>query len=164
MEKLKVLFVCLGNICRSPSAEVIFAHIVEREGFEKIIHTDSAGTIGYHSGEQADSRMKAHAAARNYHITHTARKFNPAKDFKYFDYIIGMDDVNYTDLQLLDVKNEFSGKLKKIVDYSSDPDTEEVPDPYYSGSDGFEIVLDILEDACENLFKLMKNEINSRNN
>lgn len=164
MDKVKVLFVCLGNICRSPSAETVFKYIVNREGFENIIEIDSAGTVGYHAGEKADARMRTHALARGYNITHIARKFNAAKDFKYFDYVIGMDDSNYSDLQSLDGKNEFADKIKRIVEYSTNPETKEVPDPYYSGPEGFENVLNILEDACKNLFKEIKNEITSKDN
>ena len=164
MDKIKILFVCLGNICRSPSAETVFRHIVSREGYENKIEIDSSGTIGYHAGEKADARMRTHALARGYNITHIARKFNAAKDFKHFDFIIGMDESNFSDLQSLDSKNEFSHKIKKMVQYSKNPKTKEVPDPYYSGPDGFENVLDILEDACENFFKEIKNEIASKNN
>jgi protein-tyrosine phosphatase len=164
MDKIKVLFVCLGNICRSPSAESVFKHIVKQNGFENQIEIDSAGTIGYHAGEKADPRMRTHAAARGYNITHIARKFNPQKDFDYFDYIIAMDDSNFTDVSTMDARNEYSNKIKKMIEYSIISDVKEIPDPYYSGPEGFEKVLDLLEDACTNLFEEIKDELASKSN
>ncbi|MBZ0200822.1 MAG: low molecular weight phosphotyrosine protein phosphatase, partial [Ignavibacteriaceae bacterium] len=91
----KILFVCMGNICRSPAAEGVFKALVKQNGLEDFFEVDSAGTIGYHAGEQPDVRMKKHALKRGYNLIHAARKFNPLRDFDYFDYIITMDDENF---------------------------------------------------------------------
>ncbi len=158
MEKIKVLFVCMGNICRSPSAETVFKHFVSKKGLADKFEIDSAGTIGYHEGEKADARMRTHAAARGYNITHIARKFNPSKDFEKFDYIITMDDSNYSDVLATDVKRIFLNKIKKMKDYATDKSVTEIPDPYYGGPSGFEHVLDLLEDTCNNLLNTIQNE------
>ncbi|QQS38128.1 MAG: low molecular weight phosphotyrosine protein phosphatase [Ignavibacteriales bacterium] len=159
MNKLKVLFVCMGNICRSPSAEIVFQNIVDKNGLTGKFEIDSAGTIGYHEGEKADARMRMHASTRGYNITHLARKFNAKIDFEKFDYILVMDDDNFRDITNQDKQNKYIGKIKKITDYSTDKMVTEVPDPYYGGPSGFEKVLDILEDSCENFFSSIKNEI-----
>lgn len=155
----KVLFVCMGNICRSPAAEGIFRKLVETEKLENIIKIDSAGTIGYHSGEMPDARMRSHALKRGYELSSRARQFNPAKDFEEFDYIVTMDNDNYSDITELDNKNIYKNKIIKMCDFSSDKSVKEVPDPYYSGATGFEFVLDILEDATKNLLKIIKSDV-----
>jgi protein-tyrosine phosphatase len=152
----RVLFVCLGNICRSPSAEAVFNALIKKEGLTGSIQCDSAGIAGYHIGEPADQRMQSHAIRRGYRLTSVARKFNPETDFEAFDYIVGMDDENVNDLQNLASSNEELNKIYKITDFSSGAGHESVPDPYYGGSDGFELVLDILEDACEGLLNEVK--------
>jgi len=152
----RVLFVCLGNICRSPSAEAVFNALIKKEGLTGSIQCDSAGIAGYHIGEPADQRMQSHAIRRGYRLTSIARKFNPETDFDAFDYIVGMDDENVNDLQNLASSNEELNKIYKITDFSSEAGHDSVPDPYYGGSDGFELVLDILEDACEGLLNEVK--------
>ncbi|MHB1687951.1 MAG: low molecular weight protein-tyrosine-phosphatase [Ignavibacteriaceae bacterium] len=159
MTKKKILFVCLGNICRSPAAEGIMSRMIKFEGLENQIEVDSAGTIAYHTGEHADPRMRKHASQRGYDLTSLARKFNPEKDFKKFDYIITMDNQNYEDVLSIDIKNEYAFKVFKMVQFCKSHKVDAVPDPYYSGSEGFENVLDILEDGCQNLLKKIKNEI-----
>ena len=161
MIKKKVLFVCLGNICRSPAAEGIMKSIIKKNDFDKYIEVDSAGTIGYHAGEPPDERMQASARKRGYILDSLARKFNPKKDFTYFDYIVAMDNENYYSLLDLDKERKYSNKIHKIAGFSSLKNYDEVPDPYYGGSSGFEIVLDILEDACLGLFIKIKEEIES---
>jgi protein-tyrosine phosphatase len=149
--KKRVLFVCLGNICRSPSAEAVFNGLVKKNGLEDDIECDSAGTAGYHDGEPADQRMQSHAIRRGYRLTSIARKFDPSVDFDDFDYIIGMDDDNVNDLQDMASNVEDLNKIYKMTDFCSRGGHYSVPDPYYGGSEGFELVLDILEDACEGL-------------
>jgi protein-tyrosine phosphatase len=160
---IKVLFVCTGNICRSPAAEGIFGKLVRDANLENDISIDSAGTIGYHSGELPDSRMRKHASARGYNLDSRARQFNPMKDFEEFDYIITMDDYNYTDLIQLDRKKLYTNKLFKMADFISDKNISEVPDPYYGGAEGFEFVIDILEDGTKNLLTKIKKDL-ERNN
>ena len=154
---IKIIFVCLGNICRSPSGEAVMNAVVEKAGLSDKIECDSAGTIAYHAGEPADPRMKKHALKRGYDLTSIARKFTHY-DFEEFDYIIAMDRNNYTDLLTLDKEAEFVEKISMMTSYCTDHDDEEVPDPYYGGPQGFEHVLDLLEDACEGLLNKIKTD------
>ncbi len=151
-----VLFVCLGNICRSPSAEAVFNALTRKEGLSDSVRCDSAGIAGYHIGDPADQRMQCHAIRRGYRLTSVARKFNPETDFDEFNYIVGMDDENVNDLQNLASNTNELDKIYKITDFSSEAGHESVPDPYYGGPDGFELVLDILEDACVGLLNEVK--------
>ncbi len=155
-KKIKVLFVCLGNICRSPSAEAIFRGFVEKKGLEDIFEIDSAGTSGYHQGEPADARMRRHASKRGYKLTSLSRKFNPGADFDHFDVIIAMDRDNLHDLQKMARSKEDEKKLSLMTDFSSAFDYSYVPDPYYGGDQGFELVIDLLEDASSGLFNRIK--------
>lgn len=151
MSPKSILFVCMGNICRSPMAEGVFLHILKREHREHDFVVDSAGTHGYHVGELADSRMRMHAARRSYSLESRSRKFI-RNDFEKFDLIIAMDDANFDDLcdmaNTIDEKN----KIVRMTDYCTRHQATHIPDPYYGGERGFEYVIDLLEDACENLF------------
>lgn len=151
MDKTKILFVCMGNICRSPSAEAVMKKLVEDKGLSDQFFIDSAGTIGYHSGEPADSRMKRHADNRGVKLTSISRQVNPSVDFESFDIIVGMDDANMSDLYSVAPNENGRKKLVKMTDFCQSTCVNSVPDPYYGGSAGFEKVLDILEDACEGL-------------
>lgn len=151
MDKKKILFVCLGNICRSPAAEGIMKSLVAKKGLEKFISVDSAGTIGYHTGDQPDTRMMAHASKRGYHLNHSARKFDPISDFEYYDYIITMDNSNYADINALDRNGKYKNKIFKMIQFLDSNEVDEVPDPYYLGPQGFENVLNVLEEACNGL-------------
>ncbi|MBW7887483.1 MAG: low molecular weight phosphotyrosine protein phosphatase [Bacteroidetes bacterium] len=150
----KVLFVCLGNICRSPAAEGIMKK--KAEGLP--IEIDSAGTAGYHIGELPDSRMRSHASKRGYHLTSRARQFDAAVDFEKFDYIVVMDENNKRSIEYLDRRKHYHQKISLMTEYCQTMQADEVPDPYYGGPDGFEHVLDILEDACSGLLKKIMNE------
>lgn len=146
----QILFVCLGNICRSPAAEAIMTALVEEAGLSEQIICDSAGTIGYHSGNPADSRMRHAASQRGYAVTSISRQVK-SSDFKTFDYIVAMDDSNVRNLWRMDENGQYRDKIVKMTDFCSRLKASEVPDPYYGSGDGFERVLDILEDACSGL-------------
>jgi protein-tyrosine phosphatase len=163
MIKKKILFVCMGNICRSPAAEGIAKKILENKGLNKSIEIDSAGTLGYHTGELPDQRMIKHASKRGYTLDSTARQFNQKKDFDYFDYIVTMDDNNYSEITSLDKKSKYSYKVFKMVSFCNKIKVNEVPDPYYSGSQGFEFVLDILEDSVDGLISKVEDDIRREN-
>ena len=163
MKKKKVLFVCLGNICRSPSTEAVLKKFIKDENLEDKIEVDSSGTIAYHEGESSDPRMQTHAAKRGYVLDHIARKFNSEKDFIESDYIITMDNKNYSDVISLDIKEKFRNKIFKMSQFAGNINFNEVPDPYYKGAEGFEEVLDILEDACKVLLEKIKDDIESGN-
>ncbi|MBI9103494.1 MAG: low molecular weight phosphotyrosine protein phosphatase [Spirochaetales bacterium] len=152
---INILFVCLGNICRSPSGEGVFKALVEEEGLEENFFIDSAGTSAYHVGEAADSRMRKHAAKRNIRLTSRSRQFRK-DDFKEFDIIIAMDKSNYRDITAMDRHGEYYEKVKMMTDFSSGYQKIDVPDPYYGGDSGFEEVLNILDDSCRGLLMELK--------
>jgi protein-tyrosine phosphatase len=151
MEKKKILFVCTGNICRSPGAETIFKQMVQNKGLDKQFEIDSAGTTAYHVGELADKRMRAHAKKRGYNVNSISRKFNPNHDFDHFDMIIAMDDEHIFSLKRRARNDDDLQKIHKMTDFRRKWDYDEIPDPYYGGEEGFELVLDLLEDSCEGL-------------
>jgi len=153
-----VLFVCWGNICRSPSAEAVFRALVEKEGLSGKIACDSAGTISAHCGEPADMRMRRHAIRRGYRLDSISRIIDPS-DFDRFDYIIAMDDKNINDLDHFIRTPHDRSKITKMTDYCSFYTNTSVPDPYYGGDEGFELVLDLLEDACRGLIEVIKKEL-----
>ena len=154
-ETKRILFVCLGNICRSCTAEEVMRTILRREGLDKAIEVDSAGIISYHQGEEADPRMRAHAARRGYYITHLSRPVRTT-DFEDFDLIIGMDDSNISRLHDLAPSLEAEEKIHRMTEYCTHIVADHVPDPYYGGAQGFENVIDILEDACEGLLTVVR--------
>lgn len=150
-DKTKILFVCLGNICRSPAAQGIMQQLVTDATLDQYYTLDSAGTYAGHAGELPDKRMRIHAARRGYELTHRSR---PVKtyDFDKFDIIVAMDDSNYYNLKNLAPSPEAESKIVRMTDYCRrHPYYDAVPDPYYEGASGFELVLDLLEDACQGL-------------
>ncbi|BBM81811.1 low molecular weight protein-tyrosine-phosphatase [Candidatus Uabimicrobium amorphum] len=153
-----ILFVCLGNICRSPAAEGIMNKILSDKQLTHKYTCDSAGTTGYHTGESADARMIAHAKKRNYDLTSRARQFDPSSDFEKFDYIITMDQHNYENVRDRNYDKQHHHKIHPMVSFCTKHQVDKVPDPYYGGAQGFERVLDILEDACHGLLKHMEDE------
>lgn len=159
---IKILFVCTGNICRSPAAEGIMKKKLIDYGLDKYVKVDSAGTIGYHAEEQPDERMQMHALKRGYTLDHLARKFNPNTDGDKFNYILIMDDYNYDALVRMDTSNKYKSKIFRTTDFSSNKEIHEVPDPYYGTGEGFERVLDILEDSIDNFIKFIQREIEKR--
>ena len=150
-KKYSVLFICLGNICRSPAAQAVMQAMVDERGLTERFYIDSAGIGGWHIGDLPDKRMRVHARPRGYELTHRARKVT-ASDFDEFDLIVGMDAGNIDDLNSLAATIEQQDKVVMMGDYIRRyPNYDHVPDPYYEGSEGFELVLDLLEDACDNL-------------
>ena len=152
---VSVLLVCMGNICRSPTAEGVLRTLVEREGLAGGFEIDSAGTHGYHIGAPPDSRASAAAQRRGYDLSALrARQVNEL-DFKHFDCILAMDRDNLSLLQRA-CPTEHRHKLGLFLEYAVNCDVDEVPDPYYGGQDGFEQVLDLVEDAARGLIAAMR--------
>lgn len=155
--KTKILFVCLGNICRSPLAETIMNDLLEKRGLQDFYSVDSAGIIDYHEGERADYRMRCHASFRGYDITHLSRPVQKS-DFEKFDLIIGMDNQNVRDLQSLAETEQQRDKIQKMTIYCPEFNRDTVPDPYYGGDAGFELVINMLEKACANLIDALEQQ------
>lgn len=152
----RILFVCLGNICRSAAANGIMEQVIKRESLDSQIEVDSAGTYGGHRGELPDARMRAAAAARGYNLTHRSRRITE-DDFYDFDYIIVMDEMNYESVSRLAPERKYLDKVYRFVEFCSNhPQWSYVPDPYYEGREGFELVLDLLEDGCEGVLNRVK--------
>jgi protein-tyrosine phosphatase len=152
----KLVFVCLGNICRSPTAEGLFIHKVNQKGLDNYFYIDSAGTAAYHVGESANSKSQATANKHGVHLPSKARKFEYA-DLEEFDLILAMDSENLSNIKELDRKNKFSEKIKMMREFDPEPGNGEVPDPYYGGQEGFENVFRVLDRSTQALL----NELNS---
>ena len=150
METFKVLFVCMGNICRSPAADGVMHQMVRAAGLADLILIDSAGTGGWHAGEAADPRMRKHAKLRGYSLDSIARQVTEA-DFEDFDLILVMDEQNLRDIRPFNPDGKLMHKVKLFCEFAEDRDETEVPDPYYGGEAGFEQVLDIVENGCQHL-------------
>ena len=154
--KQRIIFVCLGNICRSPAAEAMLRVLVDREGLSDMVEIDSAGTYGGHSGERSDPRMRRAAEARGIPMTHRARQVRE-EDFERFDMVIAMDDNNYENLFRLAPDRAAQQKIYRFREFlRHHPDWSYIPDPYYEGHEGFELVLDLLEDGCAVLLEEIK--------
>lgn len=150
-QPVRLLFVCLGNICRSPAAQGIAESIVADRSERSKIECDSAGFYGGHAGDLPDGRMRGAAYARGYRLTHRARRIRES-DFEDFDLLIGMDDYNIRDLHDLAPSGEDERRIASMADFAlNHPGDHCVPDPYYEGAAGFELVLNLLEDACATL-------------
>lgn len=152
----QVLFVCLGNICRSPSAEAVFNAFIEKNGLGDKLCCDSAGITAYHTGELSDYRMRQFAQKRGFELTSVARPFDAITDFDRFDYIIGMDKQNVSDLKGRSRNENDRKKIYLMTDFCTGQAYDSVPDPYYGGAAGFELVLDILEDGCDGLIRKLQ--------
>ncbi len=148
----KILFICLGNICRSPMAETVMQKLIDDAGLGHDILVDSAGIISYHEGEPADSRMRMHARRHGYNITHISRPIRTT-DFYNFDLIVAMDESNYDKLIQMAPGIDEERKVVRMADYRVDKVMDHVPDPYYGGDQGFENVIELLEDACRGLLQ-----------
>lgn len=145
-----ILFVCLGNICRSPAAEGVFLQQLEARGLGDAIRVDSAGTGAWHAGERADPRMRAAARARGIELGSIARQITP-RDLEEFDLILTMDADNLAQTRRLDPRGRFHDRIRPLASYCRHQRVEAIPDPYAGGPEGFEHVLDLLEDACDAL-------------
>lgn len=152
----RVLMVCMGNICRSPTAEGVFRYFVEEAGLGDSVAVDSAGTHAYHTNEPADRRAQAAAERRGYSMADIRARRVQADDFERFDYIIAMDRDNL--VMLIDQADvQYHEKIRLFLEYSSVQESE-VPDPYYGGAAGFERVLDLVEDASRGLLETLRNK------
>lgn len=148
---IKVLFVCLGNICRSPTADAVLRQKIQAAGLVDQVEVDSAGTSNWHVGKAPDARSQAAAARRGYDLSILRARQVTQKDFDEFDYVLAMDYDNLSDLKALKPAQARTQPQLFLKTFGSDNYTSEVPDPYYGGDQGFEKVLDMLEDACANL-------------
>ena len=153
MEKIKVLFCCMGNICRSPTAEGVFLSLLEKRGLSQRVEVDSAGTHGhYHAGEQPDRRAREAASGKGVDLSGLRARRVHAKDFERFDYVLAMDIDNYNGL--IDICPEgFDDRVRLFMDFAPELGIREVPDPYYGGPAGFEHVYQMVEQAAERLLE-----------
>ena len=152
---MKILFVCLGNICRSPTAEVVFRAVAAREAPELMIEVDSAGTAGYHIGEPPDLRTRQAASRRGYDMSSLRARIVEPRDFEDFDFILAMDREN---LKVLNHRAPVQARdrVRLFLEFAPDAATTEVPDPYYGGPNGFEEVLDLVEAATQGLLQHLR--------
>ncbi|MCY4643317.1 MAG: low molecular weight phosphotyrosine protein phosphatase [Bacteriovoracales bacterium] len=153
----RLLFVCLGNICRSPAAHAIMEKGVKDRGLDHRFFIDSAGTSGWHQGKLPDSRMRAHGLKRGFELTSLSRPFVP-EDFEKFDHIYCMDRSNLQNVLALTRDETQKSKVRLMCEYAKNFPDEEVPDPYHGSDDGFKYVFDLLEEACEELLKELTSE------
>jgi protein-tyrosine phosphatase len=156
------LFVCLGNICRSPTAEAVFRHLVAAEGLSDRIRIDSAGTGDWHVGEEADPRTRHAAKRRGIAVEGRARQVT-SKDFEKFDYLVAMDASNRRNLLAMAPNAELASKVHLFRDFDPEsPRNSDVPDPYYGGDEGFETVLDICDAAARGLLAHIRRDLEAR--
>lgn len=146
----RILFLCMGNICRSPAGHCVFQHLVDEAGRSNEFEIESAGTIGFHVGQPPDARMQQSMRARGIPIIGHSRKLE-REDLCYYDLILAMDHENFNDARLLDPSGKYHDRIRLFCDFCTQHDEREVPDPYYGGAGGFEHVLDLIEDGCRNL-------------
>jgi protein-tyrosine phosphatase len=154
MAPVRILFVCMGNICRSPAAECVFRKRAESRGLGALVDVDSAGTTGYHAGDLPDARITEAGRKRGYVISGTSRQVT-ARDLETFDLIIAMDMANLRELHRLDRDGGARDKIHLFLDFHHDPPFREVPDPYYGGPEGFHKVLDLVESASDGLLNML---------
>lgn len=151
----RVLFVCTGNVCRSPMAEGVFRHMVRQAGLEDVVKVASAGTHGFHAGEPADKRAQAAALRRGYDISDLRARVVDEAALEEYDLILAMDWDNLSALQQLGPKRTHH-KMQLLMRFASDHESATIPDPYYGGTQGFEQALDYVEDACNGLLELAR--------
>lgn len=154
----RVLLVCMGNVCRSPTAEVVLRVFIKNNNLGGKVEVDSAGTHGYHVGEAPDGRTQRAAAVRGYNLSQVRARKVARQDLDYFDLILAMDKSNLDNLQRM-ASPEQRQKLKLFMEYSKNYDDDEVPDPYYGLGHGFDLVLDMVEDASKGLVDELKSKL-----
>lgn len=157
-QKVAVLFVCMGNICRSPTAEGVFRRLLEREGMSALVEVDSAGTHDYHLGRPPDARAQRAALQRGIRLADLRARQAGAEDFRRFDYVLAMDRDNLRLLSAL-CPPGYEQRLRLLMDFAPDLGLREVPDPYYGGTSGFDRVLDLVEAAAEGLLQEIRRHI-----
>ncbi len=157
-QQIRILFVCMGNICRSPMAEGVFKHFTVKAGLAEKIVSDSAGTHDYHIGEPPDPRAQRSAGKRGYDLSRLRGRQVSPRDFDEFDYVLAMDEMNLRLLQR-QCPAQHAHKLKLFMEFGADPGVREVPDPYYGGAEGFEQVLDMVEQAARGLLDHLRGRI-----
>lgn len=155
MQRRRILFVCLGNICRSPAAEIVFRQQAADAGRSDEFHIDSAGTIGHHQGSPPDPRMSEALKRQGFTVSGRARKIQ-AKDLETFDLIVTMDESNLADVRGLDPGGKFHPKIRPFVSFCREHDDLRVPDPYYGGQRGFDHVIELLKDGCAGILDELK--------
>jgi protein-tyrosine phosphatase len=157
----RILFLCMGNICRSPAGHCVFQHLVDEAGLSDQFEIESAGTIGFHVGSPPDSRMQEVMRERKIPVIGRSRQLG-SSDLEYYDLILAMDKENLEGARSLDPKGQYHDKIKLFCEYCSEHPETEVPDPYYGGDRGFDHVMDLIEDGCRNLLnELIRNSSNS---
>lgn len=157
-QPIKILFVCMGNICRSPMAEGVFKHYVAQAGLQDLIASDSAGTHDYHVGDPPDPRALRASERRGYDLSALRGRQVSRGDFGEFDYLLAMDEANLRALERL-CPSQHAHKLKLLMEFSTGPALREVPDPYYGGEPGFERVLDLVEQAAQGLLDHLRRRL-----
>ncbi|MFV0371484.1 MAG: low molecular weight protein-tyrosine-phosphatase [Azonexus sp.] len=155
---IRILMVCMGNICRSPTAEAVLRHFVRQHGLGDQVEIDSAGTHGYHVGEAPDSRTQRAAAVRNYDLSQLRARKVAYQDLDYFDLILAMDKNNFDNLQRMATPEQLP-KIRLFMEYAKNFDDHEVPDPYYGLGHGFDLVLDMVEDAARGLIGVLQKQV-----
>lgn len=152
MDKTKILFICLGNICRSPAANAVMQQYVDEANLTQEVFIDSAGIGSWHVGQLPDRRMRKHGLKRGYRIDHVARQFNAIRDFRFFDYIVVMDEENYKNILRQAHSDEERRKVVRMADcFVSYKGQDCVPDPYYGSDADFDLALDLIEDGCRGM-------------
>ncbi|MBU3697102.1 low molecular weight protein-tyrosine-phosphatase [Dechloromonas sp.] len=154
----RVLLVCMGNICRSPTAEGVLRHFIKINGLGDKVEVDSAGTHGYHVGEAPDQRTQRAASARGYNLSQLRARKVARQDLDYFDLILAMDKTNLDNLQRMAMPEQ-QDKIKLFMDFARNFDDDEVPDPYYGLGHGFDLVLDMVEDASQGLVEDIRKQL-----
>lgn len=155
VKKVSVLFVCLGNICRSPTAHGIFRHLVKNAGLEEVIEVDSAGTAAFHVGKSPDTRSTLLAKERGIEMSDLRARQVDLGDFYQYDYVLAMDEANLFNLKEMALPEHYD-QIKLFLEFSRDYDEKEVPDPYYGGAQGFDHVFDLVDSASRGLLEHIK--------